>query len=508
MKEQQSSPVRRVILFGIDGGGTFFEQANTPCIDRCFAKGAISRRTLTEQPTVSAECWGSMLHGVSCEQHRLTNWIASNTPFPTESPYPSVFRAIREARPEAKLASFCDWDAINIGIIENNLDVFAFHACDYALIEPAIRYIDENPDFTLIYFQFDSVDHNGHEYGYGSADHLAAITANDCYIAKIVEALEERGLMDGTMLMVEADHGGTPGENGHGGGHGGDTDAEKYVFFAAVGAGVNHAELQDMIVRDTSPAILHALGIAQPDSWTGRVPCGMFADLPGTYPRPHDDEPPSERCEHIPELGDFTRRFAAWLPLLFDPLESFDPARMHGKLYVVSGRVGDAVRFDDGALTLAAIDLTQGFSMCCWIWLESAAANATVVTNRTAGDAVGLSLCVDGDYYHLRVCTDDAANEVHCEFQRPRRSVGHWSFLCCVVDVAHAEIRFSLDFEPLQRWAFPRGIQLRLGCGAVRLGSDEESPALRLPAALDSFSVFRKALNDEELERLKGYYQA
>ena len=57
---------KRVILFGIDGAGTFFEQAETPNIDRIFKEGAVSNRTLTELPSISAECWGSMLHGVDC----------------------------------------------------------------------------------------------------------------------------------------------------------------------------------------------------------------------------------------------------------------------------------------------------------------------------------------------------------------------------------------------------------------------------------------------------------
>ena len=60
---------KRVVLFGVDGGGTFFEQAKTPNMDRIFASGAVCRKTLTEIPTISAECWGGMLHGVECGWH-------------------------------------------------------------------------------------------------------------------------------------------------------------------------------------------------------------------------------------------------------------------------------------------------------------------------------------------------------------------------------------------------------------------------------------------------------
>ena len=144
-------PLRRAVLFGVDGGGTYFEQASTPNMDRLFRNGAVSRRTLTEIPTVSAECWGAMLHGVDRHDHQLTNWIVGARDYPPDSPYPSVFRVIREAMPDAKLAAFSDWNPINRGIIESNIDVYKFSDRDFGLIRPALDYISEN-DFTMLFF--------------------------------------------------------------------------------------------------------------------------------------------------------------------------------------------------------------------------------------------------------------------------------------------------------------------------------------------------------------------
>ena len=121
---------KRVVLFGIDGAGTFFEQTETPNIDRIFKNGAVCRRALTELPSISAECWGSILHGVDCRRHGLTNWATGRRPYPADSPYPSVFRVIREHRPEAEMASFCDWNNVNFGIIEDGIGVYKFHAPD------------------------------------------------------------------------------------------------------------------------------------------------------------------------------------------------------------------------------------------------------------------------------------------------------------------------------------------------------------------------------------------
>ena len=55
--------------------------------------------------------------------HGLTNGRASSTPYPTDSIFPTMFRVIRENMPDAQLASFCNWNSINIGIIEDGLGV-------------------------------------------------------------------------------------------------------------------------------------------------------------------------------------------------------------------------------------------------------------------------------------------------------------------------------------------------------------------------------------------------
>ena len=63
-----------------------------------------------------------------CTMHGLTNSIAGSVPYPSDSPYPSVFRVIREAMPDAKLASFCDWRSVNKGIIEEGIGVYKYNA--------------------------------------------------------------------------------------------------------------------------------------------------------------------------------------------------------------------------------------------------------------------------------------------------------------------------------------------------------------------------------------------
>ena len=95
--------ISHVVIIGVDGGGAFFKEADTPNLDKIFENGAVSYEVITSKPTISAQCWGSMLHGVTPEFHGLTNGIVSATPYPEDSLFPSVFRVVRENDPNAIL---------------------------------------------------------------------------------------------------------------------------------------------------------------------------------------------------------------------------------------------------------------------------------------------------------------------------------------------------------------------------------------------------------------------
>ena len=504
---------KRAVLFGVDGAGTFFERASTPNMDRIFANGAVSRRTLTEIPTISAECWGSMLHGVDCRRHGLTNWLTGKRPYPADSPYPSVFRVIREQRRDAQLASFCDWDNVNIGIIEEGLGVYKYHARDCDLVEPAIEYIRSH-DFTLIYFQFDSVDGAGHGHGYGSPEHLEAISRNDGYIGRIVDAIQERGWLEDTLIMVEADHGGTPPDrNGHGS-HGGDSDAEKYVCFYAAGGGAQHAALQDMLVRDTAPAILHALGIAIPETWNSRVPGGLFADVPENLPRPEGLQSQAKEPKPLPEDGSFLKQLSDLRPALYLPFESLnelpEEAEQQGKLYLVDGVRGHGMRFDDGSLSVSCPAAGGSFSVTGWIKLNAVEGRMPIFGVHCPKDpASWLYVVATGeDHLVLTVRTPDAEKTKNMEVGLPAQREGTWMFLAVCFDADTGITGFSLNFEPFIRQQLPGkrlfwdGQEARLFLGR----DDVQGPGQQLPGTLDDICVYQSVLSDGDLSRLKAYY--
>lgn len=274
-----------IIVIGADGAGGWFRQADTPCFDRIFGKGAITYKALSSRPTVSAECWGSMLIGVGPEVHKLTNRRVSCLPYPVFSRFPTVFRRIRKAYPKAELGSYCDWNPITKGIAEKFIGISHATARDSELTPMVCDYIRKRkPDFLFVHF--DSPDGTGHKYGYGTEKHIAAISKVDGLIGEVYAATETAGISEDTLFMVIADHGGTNGEDGKGS-HGGWTDEEKFVTFAAVGKGVNNTQLKEMNIRDLAAIILYAMGIEAPafdeKGWTSQLPEGLFSDYTGEY---------------------------------------------------------------------------------------------------------------------------------------------------------------------------------------------------------------------------------
>jgi len=277
-----------VIVVGIDGAGSFIKDADTPHFDRIFQNGAITYDALASNPSISAECWGSMLLGVGPEVHKLTNAIVDKTPYPTDSPFPSLFRRIKEAYPNAELGSYCEWNSITYGIIEDNLGISHDTAKDDDLTPIICDYIKEKkPDFLFI--QFDSVDGTGHKHGYGTPEHLKRIHEVDVLVHDVYEAASDAGIIEDTLFIVIADHGGANLPDGTGR-HGGWTDGEKYVTFAITGKHVNHTYIKNMNIRDLAAIVLYAFGIPTPDfdesGWTSQIPKEIFAD--GSLPEYRD----------------------------------------------------------------------------------------------------------------------------------------------------------------------------------------------------------------------------
>ncbi|MBE6545886.1 MAG: alkaline phosphatase [Ruminococcaceae bacterium] len=299
MKQKKYS---HVIVVGVDGAGAFFKDADTPNFDRIFENGSVTYRALASNPTISAECWGSMLIGVGPEIHKLTNAIVAKDQYKRNAVFPSLFRRIYEAYPDSELGSFCEWDSITRGIIERNVPITVASDHDTVMTPNICKFITKRKP-TFLFVQMDSVDHAGHHDGYQTPAYLKRISEVDALINDIYVSVEKAGMKEDTLFIVISDHGGNITS------HGGWSDAEKYVTFAAIGKNIVKGEPDNMNIRDLSAIVLYALGIDAPafdeSGWTSQIPQNLFEDpaipayrdishLTGAEPRiskaPHQSE--------------------------------------------------------------------------------------------------------------------------------------------------------------------------------------------------------------------------
>ena len=304
--------------------------------------------------------------------HGLTNKIIETIPYPVNSPYPSIFRVAREAMPDAELASFVEWNPINIGIVENGFNITKVTGSDDKNVaERVIDYLTDNTP-ALMFVQFSEPDEIGEKYGFGTDLHLASISSMDKLIGKIYDKLKQEDLLDESLFIVTADHGGINKT------HGGNSDAERYVFLGIAGKTVTNGNIIDAESRDVAAIAAYALGLESPRTWTGHVPTGVFCDviagdrneieLPGSEYRKH-------KTEVTPELSKMTsllsgHKLIAYLPFDGNINDAYGKIQTtcSGKIAYSDAYYGEGIELNNGYVTLKDVKFsTASFSVAFWL---------------------------------------------------------------------------------------------------------------------------------------------
>ncbi|MBE6617809.1 MAG: hypothetical protein E7627_07735 [Ruminococcaceae bacterium] len=514
----------RVVLLGVDGAGAFFNRTDTPNIDRIFADGAVTYEMWSASPSSSAPNWGAMLHGVQPSVHQIDNDIAEKYTYNSKSAYPSVFRVIREAYPDATLASFSTWEPINHGIIESNLGVHKETADeDKILIEKIESYLAEN-DPKMLFVQFDDCDGAGHSTGYGNENHLKQITITDGYIGRIYDLYVSLGRAENTLFIVTTDHGGTP--NGM---HGGDTDVEKKNMFAIAGKsiikGSDFKSLTEagkewgMEMRDTAAIVLYAFGLEQPETWTAMVPNNMFEGcitaarpeykIEYNYAHRTFEGAPTPAKNAVDVLGE--DRVISYLP--FD--NSTDDVMgtevsVKGNAKFLGGYYGKAAKMDSYSVRLEDFwpDM-QSFAISMWINTKGIDGTEALACNKhlNLDNSEGFILALEPG--RVRFGLGDGSTDMNEEFSLPVDYTGGWVHVILSVDRDAGTVSLAYDFGDFETVKIPEELKdvsfdgfsgLTIGQDASRSNGDE------LDALVDEVIVIDGALTREDVALLADYY--
>ena len=377
--EERTPKYDRVIIFGVDGVGALIPETETPNFDRIFADGRVTYDAFSNV-TVSAPAWGAMFYGVPGEVHGISNDDASRM-HKKNLLYPSIFKLVREADPDARVASFSNWSAINWGLIEQDIGADLFPAVNKApksneqMISKLYKYLDEvSPRLLFIYFG--ETDTALHSYGYGTIYQKEVITEVDRQIGEIYDELDRRGLLENSLVIFVTDHGGSVVL------HGGMTDEETHCTFAVTGPGLEkEGTIGAMELQDVAAIVLYALGIEQPECQTAKVPTGIFAGA-------------GEETRKESKFRELIERYAGYesLSLPEEPLpeelrkkrvyyQTFDGERVRGlekKKELGPGLFGKAMEMSSTYLTTGSRHTAKWDGMTVAFWLRDRSNPETV----------------------------------------------------------------------------------------------------------------------------------
>jgi len=133
--------------------------------------------------------------------------------------------------------------------------------------------------FSLMFVHFPNGDLDGHEYGWMSRKQLEAYANDDESLGFILESLKSRGMFEGTLIIVTADHG------GHDTTHGFDLPEDMTIPWIAIGPGILPVQLTTQVhTMDTAATAAFALGLPLPPEWDGVSVYEAFG-LPATSSR-------------------------------------------------------------------------------------------------------------------------------------------------------------------------------------------------------------------------------
>ena len=525
----------RVVIFGVDGGGAFFKEADTPNIDRIFANGAITYTAQALSPSYSGVNWGSMLHGSLPGAHRLDN--SSDTPYPMNTSVPSIFHVIRDADPDCALASIVNWNIINAGIIED-AEAINVHKDkgneDSDVADKIVEYLDTNVP-KLLFMQFDSVDEAGHSDGYGRPEHLNAIHEVDGYIGRIYDKYEELGLIEDTLFILSPDHGGTQKQSDDGdwsGSHGGSNPEEMNIMVAVAGKTVvKNGEIGEMLICDISSIVLYALGIEQPAGYVSRVPSGVFEGVEASD-RPEYKGLDNKRFEHegedTPQPGS-GRYITDFIPaediISYSTFDGFVKNEIGTKRMV---NKGGAASYTDGyygeAFDLSTSYMFSGhtpekdsFTVSLWLKVTAAGGDPPLITNqyyyiyKYEKADYGLTLRLNSSRLSV-IMGDGCADKTDelFETQLPDDYREGWVHLDLIVDREAGKIGLSIDFGEIEMHDIPSGmldVVLNGNFHGLILGSDASTAKFDFPGYIDDVIIFSKALTQDDINALAEYYQ-
>lgn len=238
-----ASQKRKVLIIGIDGvRSDAMQKANTPNIDALIASGFYTYDSWHCGITVSGPSWSTIFTGVWFPKHGVTDNSYAGSRFST---YPYYAKRVKEIKPSLYAAQVVDWAPMSTQVTNDGFDTKIVRTegdCAAVAAAAQTQLLNANLDAITVYFA--KPDNIGHGSGFSPANpaYMAAIHEVDSFIGRVMTTLKSRPgyATEDWLVLITTDHG------GNGTSHGGNTDAERHIWWIASGT--------DVISRQVSAA--------------------------------------------------------------------------------------------------------------------------------------------------------------------------------------------------------------------------------------------------------------
>lgn len=272
-EREGSRPVPKVLMIGIDGvRPDLLAAARTPNLDRLAREGSYTASARTGYPSVSGPGWSSFLIGVWPDKHGVLDNEFEGKAY---DDYPDVLSRLEALRPALVTYAAADWlplvtDDHNGPVISDRVDRkfivdgydTGWAEADSMVVDDAVRTLStEDPDLAFVYLG--NPDEVSHTSGGIGAEYVAALERADGEVGRLIEAVRSRSSAaeEDWLVLVSTDHG-----RREDGGHGGDTQEERTIFYLA--SGPSSSPLPDSVyVVDVAVSALTHLGIPIDPAW-------------------------------------------------------------------------------------------------------------------------------------------------------------------------------------------------------------------------------------------------
>ncbi len=252
---------RRVLLISCDGlRPDAIDLAEAPVMQGLISTGSYQSTCLNEMPPVTLPNHTSMVTGQSVLRHG----VFANTTLPGRVGSTTIFDVASAAGlgvgffvGKGKLAYLCEEETALAWQVGGDTDPLA---------DEVVAAVGSE-DLHLIFVHFGGPDGAGHQWEWMSDAYLAEVSRMDAAIGRILAALEGAGILDETVVIITADHG------GHWNTHFLDIAEDRFIPFIVNGPGVAAGRrlCEQVRVMDVAATALSVLGLPTVSAEDGKV---------------------------------------------------------------------------------------------------------------------------------------------------------------------------------------------------------------------------------------------